>query len=183
MPRLHEVTVEQTTGDARTFLEELQRRRGSLANIFKGLANGPAALAAYKALATAMKQSALTAKEREFIAIFTAELNGCGYCLAAHGAAARTMGVHDDQLTAWRRGEPEDAKLRALADFVRAVVEKRGRVSDDELAAFRAAGYTDAHIADVTAAIGQAIFTNYFNSIFEPAIDFPALPKLADATA
>jgi alkylhydroperoxidase family enzyme len=51
-------------------------------------------------------------------------------------------------------------------------------VSDDDLAAVRAAGYTDANIADIMVVIAQKTMSNYFNHIHQTVLDFPAAPKL-----
>ena len=72
----------------------------------------------------------------------------------------------------------DDPKLGALARFVVALNEKRGFVSDENLTAFRDAGYTDGHVAEVIAAYALNVYTNYFNHVNQTEIDFPAAPTL-----
>ena len=38
-----------------------------------------------------------------------------------------------------------------------------GTISDDEVAAMRAAGYTDTQLADIALAVALTVFTNTFN--------------------
>jgi alkylhydroperoxidase family enzyme len=53
------------------------------------------------------------------------------------------------------------------------IVEKRGRVSDEDVARVRYAGHTDAEIAEIVANVAVNIFTNYFNHVAETEVDFP----------
>ena len=83
-----------------------------------------------------------------------------------------------DQIIAARRGGSQDAKHDALVKFTLAVHEKRGFVSEADLAAFRKAGYTDGHVAEVVACYALNVFTNTFNHVNDTAVDFPAAPVL-----
>lgn len=58
-------------------------------------------------------------------------------------------------------------------------MEKRGWVSDEELARVRQAGYTDGGVAEIVANVAKNIFTNYFNHVAETEVDFPEVPQLA----
>ena len=49
----------------------------------------------------------------------------------------------------------------------------RGTIAESELAAIRAAGYTDTQLAEISLAIAMTIFTNTFNRINDTAVDFP----------
>jgi alkylhydroperoxidase family enzyme len=79
---------------------------------------------------------------------------------------------------AWTRraqGEPTgDAKRDALIHFVRKLAATSGTVSDDDFAAIKAAGYSDAQLVDISLAFATTDFTNVFNRINDTDIDFPA---------
>lgn len=77
-----------------------------------------------------------------------------------------------------RRGHSADPKTDALLRFARTLVEKRGLVTDADVAAVRAAGGGDAEIAEVVAHVGLNTFTNYFNTVAATTIDFPKAPAL-----
>ncbi len=72
-------------------------------------------------------------------------------------------------------GESQDGQTRAALQFARAVVEKRGQVSDEDLDDVRAAGYGDPQIAEIVAVVALNIFTNYFNHVAATDIDFPVV--------
>ena len=50
---------------------------------------------------------------------------------------------------------------------------RRGAVTDQRLEHVRAAGFSDAEIAEIIAHVGLNVFTNYFNRAAETEIDFP----------
>ncbi|MNC91075.1 hypothetical protein D3C83_72650 [compost metagenome] len=58
---------------------------------------------------------------------------------------------------------------------MRAVVESRGDVADQDLARVREAGYTDGDVAELIAHVAINVFTNYFNRAARTDIDFPVV--------
>lgn len=153
--------------------------KGKAFNIFKAMANSPAALDAYLSLSGAMNHSSLSFKEREVIQLAIGAANNCEYCQAAHTAIGQSAGLTAAQTVEARRGAmPSDARINALLRFTLALHEKRGFVSDADLAAFKAAGYTDGHVAEVVAGYSLAILTNYFNSVNQTDLDFPPAPAI-----
>ncbi|HKJ62889.1 MAG TPA: carboxymuconolactone decarboxylase family protein, partial [Hyphomicrobiales bacterium] len=59
--------------------------------------------------------------------------------------------------------------------FAIAVTDKRGLVSDTDLAAARQAGLSDADIVETVANVVANIFTNYINHVAQTDIDFPVV--------
>lgn len=147
-------------------------------NIFKYMANSPAALDVYLGMSGALKHSSLSDKEREVIQLAVGQVNNCEYCVDAHTAIGKMSGLTDAQTIEARKGKLADAKLNALARFALAIHEKKGFVSDQDVSAFKSAGYTDASIADAVACYALAVYTNYFNHVNHTPSDFPAAPKI-----
>lgn len=176
MNRLNLIDPSAATGKAQELFQG--PLKGKHFNIFKAMANSPAALQAYLGFSGALHHAALSPKEQEIIQLAVGEANGCDYCLAAHTAIGKSLGLSDDQTKRARAGLPGDSKLDALVTFVRALHEKHGHVADTDLQAFRSAGYGDAHIAEVVASYALATFTNYFNHVNQTAVDFPPAPRL-----
>ncbi|MEO0715481.1 MAG: carboxymuconolactone decarboxylase family protein [Planctomycetota bacterium] len=174
MPRLPAVDPATATGRTKEIFEG--PLKGKHFNIFKAMANSPAALDAYLGLAGALGNANLSAKEQEVIHLAIGNANNCDYCQAAHTAIGKMVGLTDEQTVAARRGTiDDDAKLNALAAFALAIHEKRGFIDDEDLAAFKSAGYTDAHVPEVLATYALATYTNFFNHVAETEIDFPVV--------
>ena len=148
-------------------------------NFLHLLANSPAALNAYLASASALAQGELTPRQRELLALTIAEINGARYCLSAHYAHAREIGLNDSEIRAARRATAADPHTRAMLRFAQSVALQRGEISDADFQSLRLAGFTDALITELISHIALNIFTNYFNCIARTDMDFP-LPK-ADA--
>ena len=74
-------TIEAAPVASRPLLEAAKKQLGSVPNLFRVIANSPAALEGYLGLNGALVKGTLDAKTRERIAVAVAEINGCGYCL------------------------------------------------------------------------------------------------------
>lgn len=176
MPRLATIDPATATGKVKEIFDG--PLKGKHLNIFKGMANSPAALGAYLGLAGALGAGLLSKAEHEAIQLAIGEANRCEYCTAAHTALGKAAGLTDAETLAARRGRIESPRLGALVKFVLTLQEKRGSVSQADLDAVRAAGFGDGHIAEAVAAYALAVYTNYFNHVNETVLDFPAAPKI-----
>jgi uncharacterized peroxidase-related enzyme len=177
-PRLTSIEPEAATGKTAAIYGQVKSRIRMVPNLYKGLANSPQALEAYLALDKFISDGSLTPAEQQIVRMVTSVHNGCTYCVAAHTLGLKGAGVDDAAILDIRRGTSDDAKLQALIVFVQAVLSTKGFVSDEDLAAVRAAGYTDANIADITVVIAQKTLSNYFNHIHDTVLDLPPAPKL-----
>ena len=177
MPRIAPVDPGHATGKAKELFDGPLKTMHF--NMFKSMASSGAALDAYVAFSGALHHGLLIAKEREIIALATAQINHCEYCLAAHTAIGKMVGLPEAVTVEARRGAiPSDPKLNALARFALTMHEKRGLVSDEDVAAFKRAGYTDGHLAEVVANYALNVYTNYFNTVNQTPVDFPKPPAI-----
>jgi uncharacterized peroxidase-related enzyme len=183
MARLTPIDPATATGRPKELLDAVKQKLGMVPNMTRAMAASPAALDAYLQFSGALAKGTLPAKVREQIALAVAEANGCDYCLAAHTAVGRAVGLTADQLRDSRLGTAVDGRTDALVKFARRVVSARGRVADADLAAVRAAGWDDAAVAEVVANVALHVFTNYFNLVAGTDLDFPPAPPLAGAAA
>ncbi len=177
MPRLNVVDPATATGKTKELFDG--PLKGKHLNIFKGFANSPAALEAYLNLSGALAGGSLSKKEGEVVALTMGESSGCDYCTAAHTTLGKMAGLTDEQTVQARQGHVDgDPKLDAVAKFTSALYEKRGHVSDDDLAKFRAVGFDDGAVAEVVGHFALNTLTNYFNHVNNTAVDFPSPPKI-----
>jgi uncharacterized peroxidase-related enzyme len=152
-------------------------------NFLHLLANSPAALNAYTAWAAALTQGQLTPRQRELLALTVAEINGARYCLSAHYALARQLGLDEDEIRAARHAIATDRQTQAMLRFAQVVATQRGEISDADFQSFRQAGFTDALVTEVISNIALNIFTNYFNSVARTEVDFSVVKPGVDAAA
>ncbi len=161
---------------ARPLLAAVEKQLGSVPNLFRVVANSPAALEGLLGLNGALGKGALDARTRERIALAVAQVNGCGYCLAAHSYLGKNVAKLDEaEILANRKGRSNDARADAAVRFAVAIVTERGHVGADAVQAARAAGYGDGELIEIVAHVALNTLTNYVNEVAGTAIDFPAV--------
>ena len=179
--RLEQIDPAQATGKVKTIFDALQTKLGLVPNLTRGLANSPAALEAYVAMKTALGGGALDARFGERIALATAEVNDCEYCLSAHTFIGGKLGLPEAELLAARRGESSDARIAEGLRFARLLTLRRGRIDAADVQRVKAAGYTDGEIAELVAHVAVNVFTNYFNLVNVTPIEFPLVKPMPKA--
>lgn len=176
MPPFIALESEQATGKAAELLAQVQAALGVTPNMTKVMANSPALLQSYLALSGAVSQGVLSAPVRERLAIATAQLNGCEYCLSAHTyVGAKIAKVGADELDRARRGRSQDAHIEALLTLSNTIAANAGDVDESDLAAARLAGVTEEEIGEVVANLALNILTNYFNVLAKVDNDWPVV--------
>ncbi|MFE6555064.1 carboxymuconolactone decarboxylase family protein, partial [Streptomyces sp. NPDC057746] len=66
-----------------------------------------------------------------------------------------------------------DPKRAAVARFSQQVIETRGQVGDEDIAAVRDAGYTDPEIQAIVTVVVVTLLTNYLNNVNDTVVDIP----------
>lgn len=173
MARVAVIDPKTATGEARQLLDAVQSSLGMVPNFIRVLANSPAALSAFLGMHAISGAGSLDPKTRERIALAVAEQNACQYCVSAHTAIGRKIGLDAQELLANRMGQSSDAKAAAALSFARALVEQTGRVSQADFDEVRAAGHTDAEIIEIITHVAMNIFTNLLGKSTQVDIDFP----------
>ena len=173
-------TIEAAPASAQPQLEAVKKQLGVVPNLFRLVANSPAALEGYLSMSGALGKGALPAPTRERIALAVAQVNGCGYCLSAHSYLGKNLAkLSDAEIAANRHGGSLDPKADAAVRFAVKVTRERGHVSDADVQAVRVAGYDDAQIVEIVQHVALNTWTNYINEVAQTEIDFPVAQALA----
>ena len=154
------------------YLRDAQRSMGFVPNLIGVLAESPAAVEGYLTLMSIFEKSSLTPVEQQVAILAISRSNECDYCMAAHSVVASMQKVPADVIQAIRNDKPiADEKLEVLRLFATTVIEKRGWLSDDDVAAFISAGYSQAQILEVLLAASLKTLSNYANHLIETPLD------------
>ena len=177
MSRLSVPFLESDTSASGQVYAQIKRAIGAVPNAFAAIAaHGPAALKSVLAADAVLAAGTLTKSDQEVIKLVISAAGGCDYCVAAHNHLAKLAGVTPEALEQIREGRPTGfAKRDALVRFVRKLALSSGTVSDEDFAAIKAAGYSDAQLVEISLAFATTVFTNVFNRINDTEIDFPAV--------
>lgn len=177
MQRFNVIEPAQATGRAKELLDKTHAQLGRVPNLYKAMANSTAALDGYLSFRAALLQGKLATTLREQIALLTAALNTCEYCVSAHAFRGQKLGLLPEELALNQAAVASDSKTQAALTFVKALMKKNGAIDDTEFAALKAAGWNDEEAGEIVAHVALNVFSNYFNHVAQPELDFP-LTKL-----
>ena len=170
-------TREEVSSNNQVIFDNLHKMIGFVPNLYAYYAKSETALGDYLALQN--RKSTLSGKEREIINLVTSQINGCRYCQSAHSVFGKFSGLSEEEILEIRKGSASfDAKLDALVQFTKAVVNNRGKVSADAKAAFFDAGYTEGNLIDTVIIIGDKTISNYLHNITDLDIDWPIAEQI-----
>lgn len=173
MSRVQLIDSSNTTANRQALLEQVHKAFGATPNMFKAVANSPAALKSMWGSFGALGSGVLGAKLGEQIAVAIADKNRCEYCLAAHTVLGKGAGATAEEMSAAQAGQSADPKTAAALTFALKVVSNRAQVNNEDVAQLRSAGFDDEHIVEILAHVALNIFTNYVNVAFDVPVDFP----------
>ncbi|HMS17773.1 MAG TPA: carboxymuconolactone decarboxylase family protein [Planctomycetota bacterium] len=173
MQRIPSVHPEAAQGSARELLDTVQRAFGLIPNAAKVMAHSPAVLRGFLGFSTAMAEVSIGAKLHAQVKLLTSETNGCEYCSSILSATAGSAGLTDDDILAGRTGRSDERRTKAALTFAHEVLQRGGKVRDQDLALVREAGFSDAEIVEVVASVVLGCFTNFLNNVADTELDIP----------
>jgi len=177
--KTYTIHTEETAPEAsKSTLQGVKKAYGFVPNLFGAFAESPAAAEAYAALSGIFEKTSLSPTERQVVLMTNNRLNGCHYCMAAHTTVSQMQSLPEDVVKALRDGTTiADPKLEALRVFTIRVNENRGHVTEPELDAFHAAGYTQENVLEVVLGTTLKVLSNYTNHIVKTPLDAAFQPN------
>lgn len=172
-------TIAEAPKQSQALLEEIQQSLGTVPNLFRIIANSPAALEGYLTLNNVLATGVLHPATRERIALAVAEIDDCRYCLAAHTYLGQNVAqLTGNEINKNRLGVSTDVKADAAVRFAADIARNRGAVSVDAVDDVRAVGYSDAEIVEIITHVALNTLTNYINNTLDTEVDFPLVDVL-----
>ncbi len=163
---------------SKPLLEGVKKAYGFEPNLLGNMAEAPALLEGYLALAGIFDKAALSETERQIILMTNNRLNGCTYCMAAHTTISQMNNVEPAVIEALRDGTPiADPKLEALRTFAEIINRKRGWLEEIDIEDFLAAGYSRQNVLEVILGTSLKVMSNYTNHITETVVDDAFAPN------
>lgn len=147
---------------------------GFVPGLHKGLANSMPAFTAYKQLHEHFQNTSFDPTELTVVWQTINYYHQCHYCLPAHTGIAYMMKVDPAIIEALQEGRTlDDPKLHALQATTYAMVDQRGRLTPEQEAAFRAAGYGDQQLVEIVLGLAQKTISNFVNHLADTPVDAP----------
>ena len=162
--------------EAQKIFIEIEDAFGMVPNLFKTYAHFPPLLKAnWNKVKAVMMQGSLSRKTKEAIALLVSKDNGCAYCVAAHTAALKSIGVTGKEIDIIE-GEIEKSmfteKERSLITFVRKANKDPNKITDEEFEELRKKGATDSEIVEALGVMELFTSFNKFLDSLHVEIDF-----------
>jgi uncharacterized peroxidase-related enzyme len=157
----------ELTPAMQAYFDKCTEKLGFVPNVLKAYAFDMPKLEAFVAMYNdlMLAPSGLSKLEREMIAVAVSSYNRCYYCLAAHGAAVRSLAddpILGELLVMNYRAARLDHRQRAMLDFAVKLTAQPWEIEDIDRKVLREAGFTDRDIWDIAAVAG---FFNMSNRI------------------
>jgi alkylhydroperoxidase family enzyme len=89
--------------------------------------------------------------------------------VAFHTALALQQGISSEETAANRLSVGK--RFAALSALAKALIEKRGHLTEPELDSFNAAGFTTEQVLEVIAIVAASTITNYTGTIANPPLE------------
>lgn len=167
-------TIDAAPERSRPALRQFQSAFSMIPNILGAMATSPVLITTLVGMFGNVHGASFTEAQVQIVLLTDAVTNGSTWAVAFHTALALNEGIDPADVAAIREGRlPKDGKLAALSGLATTMIEKRGRLSDDDVNRFLAAGFGKEHLLEVIAAVAASTITNYTGSITKPPLEAP----------
>ncbi|ROQ27645.1 carboxymuconolactone decarboxylase family protein [Gallaecimonas pentaromativorans] len=165
-------TLDNAPEQSKALLQKSISAFGRLPSLHAVMAEAPGLLEGYQQLHQLFLNSSFDNDEKTVVWQTINVENNCHYCVPAHTAIAKAMGVSDEISNALRDETPlPTAKLEALRTFALAMMRQRGFVEDEKVQAFLDAGFTQRQVLEVVLGLAQKVMSNYTNHLAKTPMD------------
>lgn len=167
-------TLESAPERSKPALQQLQSAFGMIPNIAGAMATSPVLINSLVGLFGNVHGGSFTEPQIQTVLLTDAVVNASPWAVAFHTSLALKEGIDQADVQAIREGRlPKDGKLAALSALARAMIEKRGRLDDQDVDRFIAAGCGKDHALEVIAIVAASTITNYTGNITKPPLEAP----------
>jgi alkylhydroperoxidase family enzyme len=167
-------TMESAPEESKPALKQLQSAFGMIPNLIGAMSTSPVLINSLVGLFGKVHGGSFTEAQVQIVLLTDAVTNASAWAVAFHTTLSLKEGIDPADVQAIREGRlPKDSKFAALSALAKTMIEKRGRLNDEDVDRFLAAGFGKDHLLEVIAAVAASTITNYTGSITKPPLDAP----------
>jgi len=165
-------TLDSAPEQSKPALNGLAQAFGMVPNIAGAMAGSPKLINGLVGVFQQVHGGSFTEAQIQTLLLTNAVTNGATWAVAFHSFLALKEGLSEADVAAIReRHLPQDGKLAALSRLARTLIEKRGRIDDQDLALFTEAGFDQALVLEVVLVVAASTMTNYAASVTQPPLE------------
>jgi len=167
-------TLDSAPDKSKPALQSLQKAFGMIPNIAGVMATSPVLINSLVGLLGNVHGGSFSEAQIQTLLLTDAVANASSWAVAFHTALALKEGIDPADVQAMREGrKPKDSKLAALSTLARTLIEKRGRLGEQDIDRFIAAGFSKELLLEVIAVVAASTITNYTGSVTQPPLEAP----------
>jgi uncharacterized peroxidase-related enzyme len=175
MPRIVPLDPQQASGETADIFREIASVFGMVPNLFRTAARHPPLLRAnWNKIKSVMMEGGLSRRVKETIAVLVSKDNGCDYCVAAHSAALRAIGLSREEIAGIIENPGKGdftAKEKALIHLTREANLAPRRIADEKFQALKELGASDAEIVEALGVMELFVGFNKFLDSLQVDLD------------
>jgi len=165
-------TLDSAPEQSRPSLEALQGAFGMIPNIAGAMSTSPVLIGALVALFQKVHGGSFSEEQVQVLLLTNAVTNASPWAVAFHTALALKEGVNAADVEAIRKRQaPLSPKNAALSALARALIEKRGRLDDEDISRFLKAGFDEARLLEAITVVAASTITNYTGNVTNPPVE------------
>lgn len=165
-------TLESAPEDSKPSLHGLAQAFGMVPNIAGAIAGSSKLINGLVGVFQQVHGGSFTEQQVQTLLLTNAVTNGSAWAVAFHTFLALKEGLSESDVHAIRaRRLPQDSKLAALSHLARTLIDKRGRLDDQDIASFTAAGFDQALVLEAILVVAASTMTNYTGSTANPPLE------------
>jgi AhpD family alkylhydroperoxidase len=167
-------TIDSAPERSKPAMRQLQSAFGMIPNIAGAMATSPVLINSLVGMFGNVHGGSFTEAQVQAVLLTDAVTNACDWAVAFHTALALKEGIDPADVHAIREGRsPEDHELAALSVLARTLIERRGRLSGQDVENFVAAGFGEDLLLEVIGIVAASTITNYTGSVTKPPLEAP----------
>jgi len=166
------LTTDSAPQRSRQAVQALESAFGFVPNVAGAMANSPVLITTLVGVFQNVHGGSFSEHQIQALLLTNAVTNVCPWAVAFHSFLALKQGVKPEDVKAMREGHsPGDAATAALSTLARTFIERRGRLSDQDIDAFLGAGFSKEQLLEVIAVVAASTITNYTANVTKPPLE------------
>ncbi len=167
-------TIESAPESSKSAMQQLQSAFGMIPNLIGAMSTSPVLINSLIGLFGKVHGGSFTEAQIQIVLLTDAVTNASSWAVAFHTTLALKEGIDPADVHAIREARlPKDGEFAALSALAKTMIEKRGRLDDQDVERFLAAGFDKDHLLEVIAVVAASVITNYTASITKPPLEAP----------
>jgi alkylhydroperoxidase family enzyme len=172
MERFPVYTIDSAPEASKPALREVQARFGMIPNLAGAMATSPVLTQSFIGIFDKVHGGSFSEPQIQTVLLTDAVTNACTWAVALHTALGLQAGLDPADVDAMRAGRsPSDKKLGALSTLARTLIEKRGRLDNQDVERFLAAGFGKELLLEAINIVPASTITNYTGSVTNPPLE------------